>query len=403
LLVPFSLNATQSGLISSSGLYGMAVGCLIAGPLADRYGRKTIFQYFLIWFAVWTGICALVGNFESMVAVRFVLGIGLGGELPVGITLITEMLPTSGRRLVPLYQSFYAFGWLAAAGVSFLLIPAFPFGWRLVFIVGFVPVLYAAYLRRKLPESPRWLAQHARLVEAQRVVDSLRDSKGSSNRETSEHRTKSGLEFKPRYATGYSSLDLFRGALAKRTLVSTVYWFAAFLAGGAGGLLYVLLVQVGFPLQTTLLFGIIAALAGGPGFWVGAYFLGRIGRKPTLLFYALAFAVAYFAVVRTLDPAVIVACLMLTNFCSGGVGSMYTYLAEQYPTEIRATATAWVNMVGRIALASGALIVGVMMDVLGPQTAFTVAAGVFVLAGLIVMVFGIETRGKTLEEIQALT
>jgi putative MFS transporter len=199
-------------------------------------------------------------------------------------------------------------------------------------------------------------------------------------------------------------MDLFRGALAKRegTLVSTVYWLAAFLAGGASGLMYVLLVNLGFPLQTTITFGIIGALTGAPGFWVGAYLLERIGRKPTLLFYAFAYAAAYIVVVRTLDPVTIVLSLMVANFCSGGVGSMYTYLAEQYPTEIRATATAWVNMVGRSGLASGALIVGVMIDLLGPLNAFTIAAGVFVLARLIVMIFGIETRGKTLEEFHAL-
>jgi putative MFS transporter len=185
--------------------------------------------------------------------------------------------------------------------------------------------------------------------------------------------------------------------------MNTAYWLAAFLAGGASGLLYVLLVQVGFQLQTALGFGLISTTAALPGFWVGAYLLDRIGRKPTLFLYALAFALAYFVVVRTLDPTVIVISLMVVNFCTGGVGSMYTYLAEQYPTEIRATATAWVNMVGRIALASGVLIVGFMMDVLGSLNAFTVAAAVFVLAGLTVMLFGIETRGKTLEEIQALS
>ena len=159
LLAGFSLSPSQAGIVAGAANYGMALGCLIAGPLADRYGRRKIFQYFLIWFTVWSGVCALAWDLSSIAVIRFALGIGLGGELPVGVALISELLPQSGRRLVPVYQSFFAFGQMAAAGVSLLLVPASPFGWRLVFVVGLMPVLYAAVLRRKLPESPRWLAQ----------------------------------------------------------------------------------------------------------------------------------------------------------------------------------------------------------------------------------------------------
>jgi putative MFS transporter len=153
----------------------MALGCLLAGPLADRYGRKRMFQFFLVWFTIWSGVCALAWSFASMAMLRFVLGIGLGGELPVGVTLISELLPRSGRRLLPVYQSFYGFGTIAAAAVSLLLVPAFPGGWRLVFLVGLLPVMYAVLLRRKLPESARWLAQKGRIQEAQLAVASLRD------------------------------------------------------------------------------------------------------------------------------------------------------------------------------------------------------------------------------------
>ena len=142
LLVPFGLSATQAGLIAGSALYGMALGCLVAGPLADRVGRKRMFQYFLIWFTFWSGVCALAWDLTSLAAMRFVLGVGLGGELPVGVALISEVLPRSGRRLLPVYQSLFGFGQIAAAGVSLLLIPSSPLGWRLVFVVGLAPVLW---------------------------------------------------------------------------------------------------------------------------------------------------------------------------------------------------------------------------------------------------------------------
>jgi putative MFS transporter len=196
---------------------------------------------------------------------------------------------------------------------------------------------------------------------------------------------------------------LLRGAWARRTLVNLVYWVVSWLAAGAFALLYVLLASEGFSLQTTLTFGIISTLASVPGYWVSAYLIERIGRKPTLFSYALLAAVAYWAVVRTVDLAGLIVILLVINFCTiGSVGAAYTYLAEQYPTGIRATATAWVNVVGRLALASGAVVVGALTDLIGSQGAFTVSAVLYGLAGSIVMLFGIETRGRSLEEIQAL-
>jgi putative MFS transporter len=95
--------------------------------------------------------------------------------------------------------------------------------------------------------------------------------------------------------------------------------------------------------------------------------------------------------------------LLVINFCTiGAIGAAYTYLAEQYPTPIRATATAWVNVVGRLALASGAVVVGALIDLIGPQNAFSLSAALFVVAGVVVLFFGLETRGKSLEQIQAL-
>jgi putative MFS transporter len=196
---------------------------------------------------------------------------------------------------------------------------------------------------------------------------------------------------------------LIRGRFAKRTLVNTSYWLIGSFAAGANGLLYVVLVREGFSLQTTLTFGIIATLATLSGYWVSAYLLERVGRKPTLFAYPFVAAIGSFTVVRTLDPAAIVAILLVLNFCLiGSVGAIYTYIAEQYPTDIRATATAWVNTVTRLAVASGAVVAGVVIDLLGPESAFTVSAALLCVSASIVVIFGLETRGMSLDEIQGL-
>ena len=400
LLAPFALSGTQAGLIAGSALYGMALGCLVAGPLADRFGRRRMFQYFLIWFAVWSGVCALAWDLTSMTAMRFILGIGLGGELPVGVALMSELLPRSGRRLLPVYQSFFGFGQLAAAGVCLALVPSSPAGWRWVFVVGLAPVLFAAVLRRSLPESARWLAHKGRIDEARRAVEALKGAPAAGGREWAE----APVALTSTIERTYAPLDLFRGAWARRTLVNVVYWLVSWLAAGAFALLYVYLAGQGFSVQSTLTFGVVSTLASVPGYWVSAYLIERIGRKPTLFVYALLAAVGYWAVVRTVDATGLTVSLLVINFCTiGAIGAAYTYLAEQYPTPIRATATAWVNVVGRLALASGAIVVGALTDLIGPQNAFSVSAVLFVAAGSIVMLFGIETRGKSLEQIEALT
>jgi putative MFS transporter len=403
VLTSLSLSTTQAGLIAGAATYGMALGCAIAGPLADRYGRKRIFQYFLVWFSLWSGVAALAWNFTSLFAIRFALGIGLGGELPVGVALISELLPKSGRRLLPFYQSFFAFGQITAAGVALLLAPSSPIGWRLVFVVGLLPAFYAAFLRRKLPESARWLAHKGRVEEARQVVEIFEASAEAGGAKLPELPGGSGLGATPMGQTKYTWIDLFRGKYLKRTTINTLYWVILWLGTGANQFLYVLLVRKGFSLKSTLTFGIFATLASAPGYWVSAYLLEKIGRKPTLCSYAVTAGIAYCVVVRTMDPTALMVALLAINFCTvGGVGAVYTYLSEQYPTEIRATATAWVNVFSRIALASGAVISGLMIHFLGPVNAFTVSGAAAVLAGLVLLTFGIETRGRTLEEIQAM-
>jgi MFS transporter, putative metabolite:H+ symporter len=210
-----------------------------------------------------------------------VLGVGLGGELPVGVALISELLPRSGRRLLPVYQSFFGLGQLAAAGVALVLVPASPLGWRLVFLVGLAPVVFGAVLRRKLPESARWLADKGRLDEARRALEELGGTSARSGLET----VASGAEpSELGWSAGptYRARDLFRGTWARRTLVNVVYWLVSWLAAGAFALLYVYLAGQGFTLQSTLTFGLVSTLASLPGYWVTAYLIEKIGRKPTL-------------------------------------------------------------------------------------------------------------------------
>jgi putative MFS transporter len=169
LVGEWKLHPAQVGFISSAGFLGMLAGALIAGLMADRFGRKPLFQGTLVIYSIATGLCALAGNIGTLVGLRFLVGLGLGGELPVASTLVSEFFPARQRGLmIVLLESLWAYGWLFAALVGYLLIPHF--GWKVTFLIGCLPALYALILRRSIPESPRFLEAKGRAAEAEAVM-----------------------------------------------------------------------------------------------------------------------------------------------------------------------------------------------------------------------------------------
>ena len=135
LIKSWGLTAAQVGYIGSIGLVGMALGAILAGSAADQFGRKKIFAGTLVIYSVATGLCGLAWNIESLLVFRFLVGFGLGGQLPVAVTLVSEYAPPSARgRFIVLLESFWGLGWLAAALIAYLVIPHY--GWNIAFLIG---------------------------------------------------------------------------------------------------------------------------------------------------------------------------------------------------------------------------------------------------------------------------
>ena len=181
LVKDWGLSPAQAGWIGSVGLIGMALGAVVAGSLADRWGRKKVFTATVLLYSVSTGLCALAWSYESLLVFRFLVGFGLGGELPVAVTLMTEYAPTRLRgRFIVLLESFWGVGWLVAACISYLFIPTF--GWKLAFLLGALPALYVFLIRLHLPESVRYLLAKGRVEEAKEIVCHLEEKLGLANR-----------------------------------------------------------------------------------------------------------------------------------------------------------------------------------------------------------------------------
>jgi putative MFS transporter len=171
LAVQWSLSPTQLSWIGSIGFVGMALGATLGGLLADRIGRRQVFATTLLVFGLATGAAALSWSVGALLVFRFLIGLGLGAELPVASTLVSEFAPARLRgRVVVALEAFWAVGWLLAAVLGYLVVPRSDAGWRWALALGAVPALYTVVVRRTLPESVRFLELRGREAEAEAAV-----------------------------------------------------------------------------------------------------------------------------------------------------------------------------------------------------------------------------------------
>src|SRR5215210_1750696 len=171
LAVQWSLSPTELSWIASIGFVGMALGGSLGGLLADRIGRRQVFALTLLVFGVATGASALAWSLGALLVFRFLIGLGLGAELPVASTLVSEFAPARVRgRVVVALEAFWAVGWTLAALIGFLVVPRSDAGWRWALALGALPALYAVVVRRGLPESVRFLESRGRVAEAEDAV-----------------------------------------------------------------------------------------------------------------------------------------------------------------------------------------------------------------------------------------
>ena len=174
LAVHWDLSSTQTSWLASVGFLGMALGATFGGLLADKYGRRHVFSLTLLVYGLATGASALASGLTILIVFRFIVGLGLGAELPVASTLISEFSPRRIRgRMVVLLEAFWALGWILAALIGTFIVGAGENGWRWGFAVGLIPAAYSVYVRLGLPESVRFLESKGRHEEAEEIVASF--------------------------------------------------------------------------------------------------------------------------------------------------------------------------------------------------------------------------------------
>lgn len=358
LTIEWKLGPQQGGLLTAFNSIGMAVGAAVSGALADRYGRRAILLWTLLIFSIANGLSALATGFAMLCALRFVVGFGLGGELPVASTLVSETMPASDRgRAVVLLESFWAGGWLTAALISYFVIPQY--GWRIALLIGALPALYAIYLRRSIEDSPKFAGR------------------------------KSRLSFRERFASVWSSRH------AVQTITLWVLWFTVvFSYYGMFLWLPTVMVKMGFGLVRSFEYVLIMTLAQLPGYFTAAYLIEKLGRKFVLTGYLLltAASAAWFGNAGT-EGSLLAAGICLSFFNLGAWGAMYAYTPELYPTEVRATGVGMAASFGRIGGVIGPYLVGLLIDRnVAIGAIFMIFFAAIVVGALTVLFFGRETK-----------
>lgn len=392
----WALTKAQLGVLSSSGMLGMALGAALSGMASDRWGRKRVVAWTLVIYGCASILSGFAVNYAMLVALRFVTGFGLGGELPAASTLVSEFSPTKIRgRNVIILESFWAWGWIAAALVAYLLIPYY--GWRMAFWVGGLPALFAAVLRKVVPESPRFLEEAGRYDEADALVKKMEEQAGVAPLPPREEKIVSHERI------GF--IDLWRKRYIRATIVLWVIWFGINF-GYYGFVLWTptLLMGQGYTMVKSFEFTLIMCLAQLPGYFSAALLIERIGRKKVLSIYFLGTAVAAWLFGHADSSFLVVAYGCLLYFFSlGAWGCVYAYTPEMYPTAARGTGTGWASAFGRVGAFIAPLVVPVVYGFFGEQMGFTyvfiMMTAVFAFVAVVVALFGQETMGKSLEEI----
>lgn len=361
----WQLSEVQMGWIGSVSSIGMAVGALVFGMLADRMGRKIILIVTLLFFSIGSGLSALTTGLSFFLIMRFLIGAGLGGELPVASTLVSEnVAPERRGRIVVLLESFWAGGWIVSAIVATFVIPKY--GWRVAAVGTALTAIYAIFMRLGMRD-----------VKEPVIIEKTQ-----------------------RLSFFTSIREVWSQAYRRQTLMLWILWFTVvFSYYGMFLWLPSVMVIKGFDLVHSFSYVMIMTLAQLPGYFSAAWLIEKLGRKPVLISYLLGTAVFAFLFGNAMSVGALVTYGALLSFFNlGAWGVMYAYTPEQYPTIIRGTGTGMAASFGRIGGIVGPALVGYLIsNQITVGHIFTIFCVAIMLGVTAVFFLGDETKGKVLD------
>jgi len=388
------------GALISIGYAGQVVGSLLSGWLADKYGRVPVLVGNIILFSLLSFACVLAQGYWTLFALRFVQGIGLGGEVPIANTYVSEFAKSRGRgRFVLMQQLMFPIGLTTVGLVGVFVVPLM--GWQWMFVLGGLPVMLALPIIRILPESPRWLVGRGREEEADRVltqIEMLVSKNGAVPLPPMPTNVPPAIPAIGRFR------DLFAGIYRKRTYSLWVLWFCTYgityaMTGWLPSIMRTIYHQ---PVSQSNAYGFILNIAGLLVLLLAVFTIDRIGRR--IAFAGGFFLAAVPLLIAAFKPdlsALELATLAALAFGAMGMipGALGMYTAENYPNHLRALGHGATSVSQRLSSVVSPYLVGLILPAYGVGGVYGMFALFAILGGITCWLFSIETAGKTLEEL----
>lgn len=391
------LDLRQLTLFVSSGFVGMFVGAIVFGIGSDYFGRRTAFVFMLLIYSAFTLGGAFAPDARWLIVSRMLAGLGIGAEMIVIDTYVTEMVPSRVRgRYVAITQAVGFTSIPIAAAISYVLIPTHLLvdGWRWVMVIGASGALLAWHLRRALSESPRWLESRGRFREADAIVSALE----------AEVIADTGLPLPAPIAVPADTTmrlpwrELWRPPYVRRTLIMVAFQVLQTVGVyGWANWLPTFLVQQGVPLVASLRYTLLMALASPVGPLLAVFSSDRLERKWTIVALSVVMAAIGLVFLRVRVSWQVVACgAALTMFSYWFSAAFHAYQAELFPTVARATGVGFTYSWSRLSAAVSSLVIGALL-VHGVGTVVLLISASWVGVALIIGALGPRTNSVPLE------
>ncbi|MGI4861622.1 MAG: MFS transporter [Janthinobacterium lividum] len=410
LRASWHLTSVQTGVLGSGTYIGYFFGALLAGACGDLIGRRRVMMYALAIYSAASLASAMTHGWPTFLASRIVAGFGTGAESAIIAPYLTEFVSRRYRgTFVGSLAGFFSFGFVAAALLGYLVVPATPEGWRIVLVLTALPVLMLLWWRRALPESPRWLESRGRHVEAAATVQRIEQALlaggavlETPTRQTEPARDAAGMADTPVPMSLFANFRaLWAGRQAKITAMTWMMWLAitfsyySFFTWIPG-----LLIQNGMSITKSFGYSLVIYIAQIPGYFSAAWLNEKLGRQATIASYMVLGGVAALAMtMMRSNEAIMAAGICLSFFMNGTYAGVYAYTAEVFPTAIRTTGVGTASAIGRIGAIVSPILVGYIFPAFGFGGVFGVTTAVLVAGALVVLVMGINTKGRSLESI----
>ncbi|MDQ7092404.1 aromatic acid/H+ symport family MFS transporter [Desulfosporosinus sp. PR] len=392
----WTLSKVQTGSLASWSLIGLMIGGIIAGVISDRIGRKKTLVLFCLVFSVLTFPIYFVQSFQAFALLRILGGVGFGAIIPVAVTMLSESSPTKNRGyFTSSIMSFYVFGWVVAGVVAIYVVPTY--GWRVCYLIGGIPVVYAFILLALLPESSRWLLGKGREAEAIREIKQMEIvAKGKAGEYTP------GSLMAPPSPVKVGVSAIFSQEFRRTTMALwLIYFMGSVVIYGINGWLPTLLVGKGYGLVKGYSFAVLQNVFGMLGGLCTGYVADIIGRRINVIFGWIFTAVAILLLGIATNQWQVVVCGMLVGLAMNwGLSGTQPLLTEGYPTEFRTTGVSWAQAFGRVGGFLGPIAAGYVQQLgVGFTGIFIFFAIPAVIAALITLAFVAETKGKSMENV----